>query len=300
MFQGSSTRLSIPLYRRLFSAPSLFAMLLFFSALVVEFRYNLIEHIAGAYLSWHNSERKKLGRIWEHDIKANKAREVINQYVAENESEEHAATTYNNLAELISFISRKEVASLSAEQFTNLYLTIPPEERSKLLTPQEAFRLRHFSNWYRTFVSLSNNEVQLIFVDTSNLILREVNIDFDTFANLQSSFDKVLKGRLEAFSTFRNRLYSREVYFSGIYRLPEDATASFLNHASDFLKWGKNFTRVGIADVADNGTIEVAYEVKNKKGKYRLYVESLKDHYILDLIYYLDTEATANLLDDAR
>ncbi len=298
MFQTSSSKLTIPLYRRLFSLPSLLAVSLFFSGLFIEFRFNAIEHIAGSYLSWHNLEREKLGRIWEHDIKANKAQKVIKQYIAENEVTENKTAGYKTLADLSSFIKRKEVASLTAEQFIKLYLTIPPEERSRLLSPQEVFSLQHFSNWYRSFVSLSGNEVQIIFVDTNNLILKEIGLDFDTFAGLQTSFDKTLKGRLENFSTFRNRLYSREVYFSGIYRLPEETTQSFLNHASDFLKWGKSFTRVGIADIADHGYIEVAYEVKTKKKGYRLYVERLKDTNILDLIYYLDTESTANLLSD--
>jgi len=150
---------------------------------------------------------------------------------------------------------------LSSDHLRKLYLALPGEIASEIITPFELLRLSSNGQWVRTFLKSEGAGLGIYLLNTKNRVMQELAVPYSLLQRIER-FESALTGTLDDLPTFENRIYSAERFFSALKSLPDPDLWSIVPQPEKLLATPGHIVRVGISDEAVSGFIELGFEIE--------------------------------------
>ncbi len=234
--------------------------LITFLVVFVEFQFNLVEVALGGYLASKNEGREKLGRIYtleEKNISAQGGLESIFEDLEREREEIESSEGVDKIKEILN--NRGDIV-LSKSKFLSIYNSIPKGLSARMIQPFDLLEFVNDSNWNRTFIQ-KRESVKIYLVDENNRVLKSFPLMLEDF-NLIRDFEKQAQTTLENSKEYEQNIYEAQEFLRAFNSLPTSYRQQIINNPFKLIEWGENLKTVGISSEVQNGTREVAFEVK--------------------------------------
>lgn len=248
--------------RRVFSLRPLVLILLIFSILISEMRFDWIEQLLGTYLISTNSKRPESGAIWEIGQKTLAAQQTLEQIVTDRQVAQREAFGATSFSKIVSNIPLDHGVMLSSDHFRKLYLKLPPVIAREIASPFELLRLFSDGRLDRSYFKKTGDGLEIYLLDNQNRVLRKLKITSDLLYNIKQG-EIELNVPLEDLDSFKNRIYPADSFFEALVSLPEDVRRNVVSQPERFLRISGKITRVGISDETVSGFIDLGFEIES-------------------------------------
>ena len=248
--------------RRVFSLRPILLVLVISTVFMLELRFDWVERALGAYLVTTNSVRPESGAIWEKGKQTVTARKTLEQIVTDRLASQREARGAMTFQQIAASVTPGQGVMLSVDHFRKLYLSLPDDVASQIISPFEILQLSSQGHWRRAYIEKSAEGLIIYLLDGDNLVLRQLNI-FDRFLINFESRQAVQVESLDDLPSFENRIYTADRFFDALSAFPEEVRRSMLPNPEGLLEFPGQIMRVGISDEAVSGFIELGFEIIN-------------------------------------
>lgn len=248
--------------RRVFSLRPILLVLVISTVFMLELRFDWVERALGAYLVTTNSVRPESGAIWEKGKQTVTARKTLEQIVTDRLASQREARGAMTFQQIAASVTPGQGVMLSVDHFRKLYLSLPDDVASQIISPFEILQLSSQGHWRRAYIEKSAQGLIIYLLDGDNLVLRQLNI-FDRFLINFESRQAVQVESLDDLPSFENRIYTADRFFDALSAFPEEVRRSMLPNPEGLLEFPGQIMRVGISDEAVSGFIELGFEIIN-------------------------------------
>lgn len=282
-----SKRSAVWLYK-IFNLNSFIILCSIVIIILVEIRFDFMEKMVGDYLKWHNSERQKLGRMWNVEQQSVAAMGQLNELLIEKEEKQKKTEKIESFRELIEHLKTDRLITLTKEQFVKIYSRLPSTISSKIIDSYNLINYFHRSNWAKTFIFQKETGIEIIMVDGRYGMLKNILIS-EKDANYLANFGKTVATSLENMEELSSRIYDIREFMDALYKMSEDERNRIIYNPINLLSWGNRLKRVGISEISEDNLVQIGFEIHsfNKKEVVIVYIE---DFLILSLIQHLAGE----------
>lgn len=239
-----------------FGLPFLVALLVIF----VEFQFNLAEVVLGNYLASTNEGREKLGRIYTLEEKNISAQGGLESIFEDLEREREEIENSEGVDKIKEILNNRGDILLSKSKFLSIYNSIPKGLSARMIQPFDLLEFVNDSNWNRTFIQ-KRESVKIYLVDENNRVLKSFPLMLEDF-NLIRDFEKQAQTTLENSEEYKQNIFEAQEFLNAFNSLPTSYRQQIINNPFKLIEWGENLKTVGISSSEQNGTREVAFEVK--------------------------------------
>ena len=235
--------------------------------IVSEFRFDWCESLAGRYLMSTNDSRPEIGSIWETGRHTVNARQSLNQMILQRETLGRTARNADSFLDLTQGLGAGEWANLDKDRFRQLYLSLTPSHRHKLIEPARLIWLLNGSTTDRIFCEGRIGGVKIYFIDSGNRVIHQ--IDLENQALTSTTAEPFFQGALEDIPGFSGSVYPADMFFQAVFRLPPDMMPDLIHDAETLLTRTGTIGRVGVWNTAEEGFIQLGFEF-NQLGETRV------------------------------
>jgi hypothetical protein len=246
--------------KRIFGLRSILTVILIGCILILEFRFDWMERILGAYLVTTNLERPETGAIWEKSHQTRTAHQTLEQILTDRQALQREARGAETFTQIADKVTAGKGVMLSADHFRQLYLRLAPAIAQEIIPPFELIGLATDGRWHRTYFEKFGAGLMIYLLDDSNHVLRQLEINSAQLSFLRRS-EMALTESLDQLPVFKNRIYPADRFFSALADLPEDVRRSVLPYPETLLAVSGQIVRVGISDETLSGFIELGFEI---------------------------------------
>ncbi|UCF93952.1 MAG: hypothetical protein JSW39_07265 [Desulfobacterales bacterium] len=246
--------------RRLFALRPVLLTLLIIGLLVLELRFDWVEHALGDYLASTNPMRPESGAIWEEGRQTRRAREALEEIVIDRQASQREARNATTLTQIAAIAASRGGVMLSAERFRNLYLKLPPAIALEIASAYELLRLGSDGRWQRTYFEKSDGGLTVYLLDVQNRALRQLEVPADLLNDLDPG-DLAREESLEELPSFAERIYPAERFLAVLEVFSEEIRRSVVPHPEKLLNTPGRIIRVGISDETVAGFITLGFEI---------------------------------------
>jgi len=252
--------------------------------LLAELAFGIIERGIGRYLVWQNVGRQKIGRSWE----AAQSRLLASTRVDSAQHEIRQRT--GNLAALTDFdlllqyLRANEQVLVPLSQFVAIYRGVP-EIFQPLLVPPEVFltlvRDRQVSG---ALCAFGQSTLNVFLVDAQDRAMYQAVLSDE---QLQMIAKHGGEQRLDASvaARFASRIFSDEVFYDGLERLPAEQRAWLLRTLPILTEPESRFVRFAVADQMAAGFVEVAFALDAARSRIYYLPEEWLIEYLLPALH---------------
>lgn len=252
-------------FKRIFSILNLIVILVTFTFVFSEFRYNWCESLLGAYLASTNHSRPEKGTIWETGDKASKASSHLKQIIDQQQSTKQQALKATSFLELASSINPGEWINLDKEHFKQLYIKLPDYTADRLIPSAKLLFLLNNSNLDRIFLEGQDDEsLKIFFLNSDNLVLEKIELNKQMFETPETGTQFILDSSLDDFEEFKDRIYPADQFFKAMTDLSFDKINDLIEDPDILLEKKGRIIRAGIWNSTEAGYIKIGFEYRNK------------------------------------
>jgi len=248
--------------RRAFGLRPIVTLMLVSSVLILEFRFDWMERILGAYLVTTNSERPESGSIWEKSRQTRTARKALEQILTDKQTLQREARSAASFTQIAANVTPGEGVMLSADHFRKLYLRLAPSIAHEIISPFELLGIVSDGLWRRTYFEKSGSGLMIYLLDANNRVLRQLELGVIMLSQLKRG-EVALTESLDQLPIFENRIYPADRFFHSLESFPEDVRRSMVPQPETLLEVPGQIVRIGISDETQSGFIELGFEFLN-------------------------------------
>lgn len=251
--------------RRLISLRSVVLLLVMFTVVMTELRFDWIEKTVGAYLVTTNAYRPKSGTIWEKGLKVDSARQALNQYADQRQNIQSQVRKAESLARVIDTLGDGKGAMISAEHFLSLYAKLPPLLSHEIVSPYTLLTLTSGGQWQRTFLERQDGQVDLYMLDARSQVIHRLSIGSVLLGYIERG-EVAVRAGLDQLSDFAGHIHTAEQFFKALDTLPEQMREQVVPQPEALLRTNGRIRRVGISDSTMDDTVDIGFEVADVDG----------------------------------
>ncbi len=231
-----------------------------FLLLVAELLFDIFEIGIGQLLLLTNPIRPQTGRLWEEDHKEQVGLEELDTAV--NGNGESRQETLNqpvqSLEDLEALLSIRQSMSMNRAEFNEFYKSIPQNQSRQIVDPLDLFSLNRGSDWQKTHMSLSGDQLVFYFLDGYEKPLRESHVSLHPE---ETEFPSVSLSELEQLDQFRGRFVAADVFYQAFHQLPRSYQLQIVNDPYKLVQWENTLERVGISLYVEANGVELVFEI---------------------------------------
>ncbi len=251
--------------RRVF-APRLFLLFLLLAGLVfTEVRFAWLERMAGAYLVTTNAYRPQSGTIWEQGRKTDKARETLARYANQRQNVQREVRQAGTLGQVVANIVDDTGVMLSADQFVELYLKLPPVLSHEIMSPYTMLTYLSGGFWQRSFLERRGKQLTIYLLDAQNQVLHRLNVGPMLLGHIERG-EVAIDSGLDQLMDFAAHIYPADRFFEVLNTFSEDTQKRIISHPQDLLRVTGRIRRIAISDSAYGDAVDLGFEVEGLDG----------------------------------
>jgi len=253
-----------------FKIPKLaFVAIVIFLLLVAEALFDIFEISIGSLFLLTNPIRPQTGRLWEEDHKEQVGLDELDSAVPQETPQEATPQQLKSLEDLEALLSIRRSMSMNREEFNDFYKAISQNQSRRIVDPLDLFTLNRSSEWQKTQMSLSGDQLVFYFLDGYETPIRESHV---SLRQDEEELPSVSISELELNEKFRGRLVSAEDFFQAFHALPRSYQLQIVNDPYKLVQWENSLQRVGISLFVEPNGVELVFEIKDDD---RLRVQSM-------------------------
>lgn len=230
-------------------------ILILVAVVVLELAFDIFEILTGELMLLTNEHRPKVGRLWKEEEKDRAGQTQVTTIVDSLSQIPAIYRQIRNLDELRSYLAFKSTLLLSRDDFDKLYQSFPPEESSRLLDRAMLFDLAENSAWQSVRLSLADDKISLLFIDSYGQPLLDAHTFVGDLANIDG------QGQLQNDEEFSGRIVPARLFLAAYNGLDRTIQLQIINDPQLIPLWGDRLLQVGIAQVVKDGVVAVAIEI---------------------------------------
>jgi hypothetical protein len=251
--------------RRVFAPRLVFILLIVTGLAFTEVRFAWLERVAGAYLVTTNAYRPQSGTIWEQGRQTDKARETLAQYANQRQSVQREVRQAGTLGQVVANIVDDTGVMLSADQFVDLYLKLPPVLSQEIMSPYTMLTYLAGGFWQRSFLERQGKQLTIYLLDAQNQVLHRLNVGPLLLGHIERGEIAIETG-LDQLMDFAAHIYPADRFFEVLNTFSEDAQRRIISHPQDLLRVTGRIRRIAISDSAFGDAVDLGFEVEGLDG----------------------------------
>ena len=248
-------------FKRICSVLNLFILCVTCLAVVSEFRFDWCERLVGQYLAFTNDARPENGAIWDAGRHMVNALQSLDQMALARESAGRTVRTADSFTDLAAKLGPGEWANLDKERFRELYLSLPPYQRRRVVDPVRLVWLLNGDATDRIFCEGRMGGMKIFFIDAQNRVVQQVDLDAKNLGN--NGGPSVIPGTLDNTPEFFGRIYPASLFFTAVSRLPAEMRSDLISDTEGLLSQKGLLKRVGVGNLARDGFICLGFEFRH-------------------------------------
>ena len=247
--------------------------------IAAELLFDIFEIGAGRLLLFSNAIRPRTGRLWEEDRKEQIGLKELDSLQVAEVKPEDIEPSINSLDDLEAVLSIRQSMSMTREEFDEFYKKIPQNISRQILDPLDLFAMNRSSEWHKTQLSLSGNQLVFHFLDGYEKPILESHLALGTTEENAS----VSLSELEQIEKFRGRLLPASLFYRAFDLLPRSYQLQIVNDPYKLVQWGNSLVRVGISLYVEDEGVEIVFEVDadSKPKLYSMYASEMAVGYLI-------------------
>lgn len=234
---------------------------------ISELRFDWCETMIGRYLAAINEIRPETGAIWEAGEQSSKAHTYLATIIEERQNAARYAQEATSLSELASGILPGQWANVDKEHFKRLYLSLPQETASDLISPTRLIwlyggpRLHDGKGLHRIFCEGKAKGLEIFFLDDQNRVLHHIDLTQKRLHALERG-NEPITGVLEDYPEFQGRIYPADLFFDAVFKLPDEMLPDLIHTPQTLLESRGEIVRIGIWNEVESGYIRLGFELE--------------------------------------
>ncbi|MBN1465508.1 hypothetical protein JXA02_07090 [candidate division KSB1 bacterium] len=242
--------------RRAF-AKIIFAAGAFIIIVLAELLFDIVEIGTGRLLLLSNPIRPQTGRLWEEDHKEQIGLDELDSAQVVT-LPANAGQSINSLEDLEAVLSIHHSMSMTREEFNEFYRTVPQNLSEQIIQPLDLFTMNRSTEWHKTQLSLSGDQLVFHFLDGYEKPIRESHL-----ALRPEEADTIFLPEMEQREKFRGRLLPAALFYRAFDQLPRAYQVQIVNDPYKLVQWQNSLQRVGISLWIEDGGVEIIFEVSS-------------------------------------
>lgn len=226
---------------------------------IAEIFFDIFEISIGRIFLWTNAIRPQTGRLWEEDHKEQIGLEELDSATQQETLQENSNQPVQNLDDLEALLSIRRSMSMNRDEFNEFYKSIPQNQSRKIVDPLDLFALNRTSDWHKTQLSLSGNQLVFYFLDGYEKPIRESHVSLYE----EDGQHTVALSELEQDEKFRGRLVPADVFYQAFNQLPRAYQLQIVNDPYKLVQWGNTLQRVGLSLYVEPNGVEIVFEIQD-------------------------------------
>ncbi len=245
--------------------------------LVAEIFFDIFEIAVGRFLLWTNPIRPKTGRLWEEEEKDQSGSLTVNEI--EKTPEQENQQPIRRVDDLLAALSMRDSYTMTIEEFTMFYKSIPIHHSKTLLDPLEFIRLDRNPDWQSVRFSRTDDQIVIDFLDGYDNLLYENIIRRQALESEDGAPSSVLAEKDE----FEGRVVSALTFFDAFENLSRAYQLQIVNDPYKLVQWGKSLQQVGISPYVREQGVKIVFKVDaNGETKvYEMYASEIAIGYLI-------------------
>ncbi len=233
-------------------------MILTLVVVASEFRFDWVETLAGRYLLSTNVGRPEIGGIWETGHQTVNAHQSLNQMIIKKEIARQTVREADSFVALAKGLSAGEWVNLDKNQFKTLYLSLSRGDRQTLMEPARLVWLLNGNITDRIFCEGRMGGMKIYFIDSGNRVIQQIELDAKKIGG--DPGEMLTAAGLDELKGFSGRIYSSDLFFDAVFKLPPDMVPDLIKNAEILLSLTGTIKRVGIWNTSEDGFIRLGFE----------------------------------------
>ena len=239
---------------------------------ISELRFDWCELMIGRYLAAINETRPETGAIWKAGEQSSKAHTYLKTIIEERQNAARYAQEATSLSELASGILPGQWANVDRDHFKRLYLALPSETASELISPTRLIwlyggpQLHEGKGLHRIFCEGKAKGLEIFFLNDQNRVLHHINLTQSKLNALEKG-DEPVRGVLEDFPEFQGHIYPADLFFDAVFKLPNEMLSDLITTPQMLLESRGDIIRVGIWNEVESGYIRLGFELETEKQR---------------------------------
>jgi hypothetical protein len=244
------------------SAPHvIFSLLVVFSLVIGELRFDWAERIMGAYLVTTNPRRPESGQIWDVGQQAYSAHQALEKIVTDRMSHQREARESTAFIDLAERLQPGQGAMVSMDHFRRLYLDLPETSAREMTSPVELLAMLSHQRCDRVYVRKNKvgSGLTIHLLDTENQVLDTLELSPEVLW-LSREPEALQNARLAQWPDFQGRIFPADRFFQELADLPEEVRSAVVAQPRRLLEIDGTIVRVGIGKEVSGGYIRLGFE----------------------------------------
>jgi hypothetical protein len=203
------------------------------------------------------------------------------------------AKPVRSVEELEAILSMRNSLSMTKEDFTEFYRSIPIKQAKEILDPLDLLELDRTSEWQKTQLSLSGNQLVIYFLDGYENPLRETHVYLDE----REKEEKFTSTTLDQLPKFRGRIIPAQLFFQAFDKLPRTYRLQIVNDPYKLVQWGSSLQRVGLSHYVEDAGVELLFEISTdvRKKLESMYASEIAIEYLIQEINNIQKSRTLQM-----
>jgi hypothetical protein len=254
--------------------------------LVAEVLFDIFEIGFGRLLWLTNPIRPQTGRLWDEDRKEQVGLSELDSAQTHALPLETTNPSIQNLKDMEALLSIRRSLSMNRDEFNDFYKSIPQGQSRKILDPLDLFTLNRGTDWHKTQMSLSGNQLVFYFLDGYEKPIQESHVSLQQ----DEDFQAVSLSELEQDERFRGRLVPADVFFQAFDQLPRSYQLQIVNDPYKLVQWESSLQRVGLSLFIEPNGVELVFEIQGEDRPRRqsMYASEMAVGYLIREINSVD------------
>lgn len=247
---------------------------------LAELFFDIFEISMGQLLRLSNPIRPKTGRLWEEHLKEQVGLNELDSLSLPENQESGYDKPLQNLQDLEALLSIRHSMSMTRDEFNDFYKSIPKNQSKQIVDPLDLFAMNRNSEWHKTQLSLSGDQLVFYFLDGYEKPIRESHV---SLRREEEREREVTSSELSKLGKFQGRLVPASIFYQAFNQLPRGYQLQIVNDPYKLVQWEKTLERVGLSPFVEEDGVEIVFEnkVESRSTVQFMYASEMAIEYLI-------------------